>query len=1022
MKKIILSLITIFISIATMAQTDTDTTYDGIYTNDDRNLLDIADEWYQHLDKAKMPTTTFYNRILAPMAWPMLSYDSTSYEHLSQTWFELENANYHFTGGMPYITTAKWAKYYAQEHILPIALINCGLHTFDTNAVNDNTIQIINDAYYDGPANSNGQAYIKSNSLLAGIYAESVYQNQAYNVLFSNLLLQNNNDFTITKIELSIERLNKVFEIIKDKPIPLEFTEAGNTDFMFTLTMSNNTKKIIHQTIYIIPNKKTRANLDLNLCNVVITPLQGRSFMQPDNNANNFGARVQVGFYRHFSGLGNCDTMLGRPIIFLDGYDDSSTRLVENIYRDRMMFLNPLNASDSMRVGDSLRHAGYDVFIFNPAWYLANGVPVDGGTDYIERNAYALEALIMQINQHLAWQGNSANLVIVGPSMGGQISRYALADMERAGVNHNCRLWVSFDSPHHGANIAPGIQAYIKYMAQVNAGAKQTLELRLLAPAAREQIIHQTMLTGKVYNVAYNNTSYDRVRWMDTLALLGFPQQCKNITIASGHGNGGNVHAPCTEIFRYKAKTKNWVKWVSLLFPGISVAGYASAKFESTAYYFPDFNNTCKLFDACVNLKVPLVPIWYKAHLSISATNTIIYGSLDGVPGGTFNLQQDIYKQGTFNTNLLTSSFPFQTFGMTFIPTWSSLAMRNPNTNWATPINPLGNLVCNNLIPFTAFRIQPTNESHTNISANTYHYMLHHLNTQNFGPQCAPICATKLTAPGGYACVGDIKHFSLDVNIPALPSTAFTTWSASAGIQLTPIDNNNVDALILPNASQFESVTATIHHPCDTNTIINAPFWTGTIAPGSQYYFTSINALCHRFVTLSPVPGTNTLIFPNNCTFKWSYDDITYFNSSTPNIEKLTILCTKNNQNLYCKVYTQCGGYFGKYFGVIPKSTDTSCSCKMDMSSNYIGPQNLNVSIYPNPSNTDWHVSLEDFENIKEVQLKLYDISGKVIWSKYCPINNFSNITIPSINLQVGVYILKIITENQNNSYKLIKE
>ncbi len=114
---------------------------------------------------------------------------------------------------------------------------------------------------------------------------------------------------------------------------------------------------------------------------------------------------------------------------------------------------------------------------------MVNGVltTVDGGADYIERNAMAHIALYQKLNGSLNDNGSSEQLVIMGPSMGGQVSRYALAYMEKefaaTGLpewNHNTRLWVSVDSPHQGANIPMGGQANIFFLGytQGDQGAK----------------------------------------------------------------------------------------------------------------------------------------------------------------------------------------------------------------------------------------------------------------------------------------------------------------------------------------------------------------------------------------------------------------------------------------------------------------------------------------------------------------------------------------------------------------------
>jgi len=59
---------------------------------------------------------------------------------------------------------------------------------------------------------------------------------------------------------------------------------------------------------------------------------------------------------------------------------------------------------------------------------------VDGGTDYVERNAYVLETLLNILKTRRALDpatGQPYKYTVIGPSMGGLIARYALAHMER---------------------------------------------------------------------------------------------------------------------------------------------------------------------------------------------------------------------------------------------------------------------------------------------------------------------------------------------------------------------------------------------------------------------------------------------------------------------------------------------------------------------------------------------------------------------------------------------------------------
>ena len=49
--------------------------------------------------------------------------------------------------------------------------------------------------------------------------------------------------------------------------------------------------------------------------------------------------------------------------------------------------------------------------------------------------------------------------------MGGLVARYGLNYMESIGLDHETRLYVSFDSPHAGANVPIGFQHMFNYLA-----------------------------------------------------------------------------------------------------------------------------------------------------------------------------------------------------------------------------------------------------------------------------------------------------------------------------------------------------------------------------------------------------------------------------------------------------------------------------------------------------------------------------------------------------------------------------
>ena len=155
------------------------------------------------------------------------------------------------------------------------------------------------------------------------------------------------------------------------------------------------------------------------------------------------------------------DNILDKPIILVDGFDQGDTRDITGIYD----LLDFEGTSGTENLADLLRVEGFDIVILNFPTYIrtADGATIDGGADFIERNAMVLVELIETINTAKASNSPEQN-VIIGPSMGGIITRYALNYMENQTLDADTRLYISFDSPHHGANVPIGLQHQLNFL------------------------------------------------------------------------------------------------------------------------------------------------------------------------------------------------------------------------------------------------------------------------------------------------------------------------------------------------------------------------------------------------------------------------------------------------------------------------------------------------------------------------------------------------------------------------------
>ncbi len=127
-----------------------------------------------------------------------------------------------------------------------------------------------------------------------------------------------------------------------------------------------------------------------------------------------------------------------KPIIIVEEFDLFNQVNAQEMFQDY-----PEQFSNSL-----LDH-GYDFIAYN--W--------TDPTQDVETSSQEVIDLINAVNQHKT--GNFENIVI-GESMGGIATRLALKTMENNDVDHEVGLFVSFDSPHKGANMPLGFQSAAK--------------------------------------------------------------------------------------------------------------------------------------------------------------------------------------------------------------------------------------------------------------------------------------------------------------------------------------------------------------------------------------------------------------------------------------------------------------------------------------------------------------------------------------------------------------------------------
>ncbi len=421
------------------------------------------------------------------------------------------------------------------------------------------------------------------------------------------------------------------------------------------------------------------------------------------------------------------NAILDKPIIIIDGFDPTDSRpiggngVVNGIYE----LLNFDDNGSPSNLADLVRAEGFDVVILNFPEYTraADGKIIDGGTDFIERNAMLLVDLITTINNQKI--GTNKN-VIIGPSMGGLISRYALNYMENQSLNHDTRLWLSFDSPHNGANVPIGFQHLFNYLAygldlgglggNVSIVELQPVVDDLLKSAAARQMLtdHFEAHLANGDNVEFNNSLklpvahpfksifYNR---LNSLTTTGFPENLRKISIINGSGVGNPYQ------FKSGSDVLPGAEVVNITIEDVALLTDVTLKVRFT----PEINLQNQISYLFVD-----APFLCFCDLTASANSQAFSYSngIDAAMGGLFDLG---VLTADFGTGGITGEFltALQIDYFNFIPTVSAMALEVPNNqfNWfQIPDSYVSAQATSTVTPFDAWYMPEFNEPHVTLT------------------------------------------------------------------------------------------------------------------------------------------------------------------------------------------------------------------------------------------------------------------------------------------------------------------
>ncbi len=935
----------------------------GTYTQE-------IDERIKNLNKSNITSNILINRVFSFAKIDEFNQgtriDTSSYIHFKQAWSELYRASYSKNfASLAQLNVQLKNKAY-QKNEIPIGIINTEFHEFNFGTTTANA----NVGYNEGTGlfyNISGKNPFakKQTTIIAPLV--SVATGTTISFTTDNL-------FTLYKHGKQIKTLQLItnsstFTLISNyNLISGNFTTNYNTsgvkDLRFNITYSDNTTKTTYARVVVNVPQQYYAR-----ANTYTSPLEP---IEADDDLAFIGYEAGdqpikgKNEYRIY--YSDASKTIDKPLYIIDGYDPGDTRKIEEFDEGHnedeksiveLMSYDPDNnieTNNNISLIDSLNIKGYDVIIINHVVNPDNGI--DGGSDYIERNAYTFISLLRKIKD--MQQGNE-KAVVIGPSMGGLISRYALTYMEKkyaeTGLekwNHNTRLWVSFDSPHQGANIPIGVQKGIQYFADVLEvpAAEKFIDEQLNKPATKQMLVnHYTNDT----NLPVGAPNY-RNHFQTTLDNLGMPQNLRKVALINGSIMGALNGTSEAKYLQVNSR----VPFLGGISPIISNHFFHNTNRKNGNQNYLTFKGN-GLYLHFLLFRIPII----KERKNYSTP--INKGSYDIAPGAYFNAQGLLANESNTDSywtingvklfhSLSTRSITYDSTH-SFIPTKSALAYTGSNV--LDEVIGFKNRVCTGETPFDNYFAPQENEEHITLTTANVAWLKDELDittseplptvylTENDLQGATRICQNTTEVYAFSNCQFTATNWQISNNLTKV-------WSNSTHIAVKPKTGVNYGAALITAVNGDASVTKQVnlgYHLFTTITEIPAAT-IQHLLPTAPLGNTDIGLQLNFNASNTEIENIEWQKTSNN--FIWSQDNNLYGNDNR-------VIVSKNcNGPIEFKVRVKNSCGWSNWQDIIYNITSCATNCSNAGNTNTTGVNSTNFEVYPVPSSVNLTVKIKN--------------------------------------------------------------
>jgi hypothetical protein len=928
-----------------------------------------VDSLFQNLNKRNITTGILYDRVYPYAMLHVFNttyFDTSNMYHFKQAYYELYNAKYDQTDLKTPNEVNKEIQAIKKTGKVPIGIINFKFNQVDTNAVKDDLLENRNGLYYDVPDRLRSPYWKKQISIVSPL-ADTIKGLQV-NFQTSSALYLQNTDHAIQSLKADFNNGTGLIHIGLDNTITINYPSYGKKIIKFTIKYQDNTAVTTYAYLRLVKPEDTSLNTG--------TPCDKNGYITADipftdYENNTFNGQGNIRYY--FATNHPCNGKVKKPIIILDGFDPGDTRSIGQLYRIY------LNNPKRYAFADDVRSKGYDIVVLNfPTYTNELGNTVDGGADYIERNAFVLVKLIKKLNQELKENNSTEQLVIIGPSMGGLISRYALAYMEKHNMPHNTRLWISLDAPHNGANIPIGAQKYLEFFANNGVeNAQETLTEQLNNPAAKQQLLHHYLS----YSDSAEGAPGFRDRFVQSLSTNGvagsggFPLIPRKIALVDGSLNGKLQTDAAACQLALTSKTYLAIK----LFLFIQLIRVA----EGNIYFAGSYGNSCTVLSAHQLFKGGVDAQGYAPAPSVS---------YDIAPGGfrksLFTLAEEgggysEFFQFLFQSIGTSTDFTVYNGSHSFVPTKSALAFTGTNQDLAESVYNR-NLVCTGETPFDTYYGSTKNLEHSFIDSNMAAFAISEIQGKHRKPSYDTSLSSLFISGPDKFCPG--ATYSLKGG--AVSEGTQFTWSVAPTIAAINYDKQSHQAQLSKISNGTATLTLALHQSCGLKQTLTKTFSIGGYSSG-DYPVSGPSVSC---IDQSVSFSTNQLPGATNYTWFWP-GDWTYESGQGTNSISLKTSATS---------------------GPVGVRVANACDAGGSPAMQYVQVNNCGfvMKVMPNPSRGNIYVQIEQAQSLKSnatydkiYKLEIIDRYGR-IRKEFNYASGEASLNVDLSNLENGTYII----------------